>query len=170
MEGVLWMLMGCFVPHTLNLNICLRHHVWSSVSLSSSWLWIIDQCCLVFLCWLSRRYLQCKDCLAVIVIIVIVIMLNVIAVIAIINYPYHYHHHYDWRCRPFLWWLSSLPTMQTLLSVAVVARHSRSMSSSSLLAPTGALVLMMVNYISGSGGNFSDVEHLCLSILLQVSL
>ena len=39
----------------------------------------------------------------------------------------------------------------------------------SLLAPTGALVLMMVYYIY-IRTTFSDVEHLCLSILLQVSL
>ena len=38
-----------------------------------------------------------------------------------------------------------------------------------LLAPTGALVLMMVYYISAAA-TFSDFEHLCLSILLQVSL
>ena len=38
-----------------------------------------------------------------------------------------------------------------------------------LLAPTGALVLMMVYYIS-INPLFSDFEHLCLSILLQVSL
>ena len=38
-----------------------------------------------------------------------------------------------------------------------------------LLAPTGALVLMMVHYISAVA-TFSDFEHLCLSILLQVSL
>ena len=40
----------------------------------------------------------------------------------------------------------------------------------SLLAPTGALVLMMVYYISEAAPTFSDLEHLCLSILLQVSL
>ena len=43
-----------------------------------------------------------------------------------------------------------------------------------LLAPTGALVLMMVYYIyiyiSIYPATFSDFEHLCLSILLQVSL
>ena len=40
-----------------------------------------------------------------------------------------------------------------------------------LLAPTGALVLMMVYYISAAAAaTFSDFEHLCLSILLQVSL
>ena len=38
------------------------------------------------------------------------------------------------------------------------------------LAPTGALVLMMVYYISAAAATFSDFEHLCLSILLQVSL
>ena len=43
------------------------------------------------------------------------------------------------------------------------------------LAPTGALVLMMVYYISiraadSAAATFSDFEHLCLSILLQVSL
>ena len=42
----------------------------------------------------------------------------------------------------------------------------------SLLAPTGALVLMMVRDISAAAvvATFSDFEHLCLSILLQVSL
>ena len=39
-----------------------------------------------------------------------------------------------------------------------------------LLAPTGALVLMTVYYISAAAATFSDFEHLCLSILLQVSL
>ena len=42
-----------------------------------------------------------------------------------------------------------------------------------LLAPTGALVLMMVRDISAAAAaaaTFSDFEHLCLSILLQVSL
>ena len=43
-----------------------------------------------------------------------------------------------------------------------------------LLSPTGALVLMMVYYIyiyiSIYPATFSDFEHLCLSILLQVSL
>ena len=39
----------------------------------------------------------------------------------------------------------------------------------SLLAPTGALVLLMVHYISAVA-TFSDFEYLCLSILLQVSL
>ena len=39
----------------------------------------------------------------------------------------------------------------------------------SLLAPTGALILMMVRDISVAPA-FSDFEHLCLSILLQVSL
>ena len=38
------------------------------------------------------------------------------------------------------------------------------------LAPTGALVLMMVYYISAAAATFSDFEHLCLSILLQMSL
>ena len=40
----------------------------------------------------------------------------------------------------------------------------------SLLAPTGALILMMVRDISVAAPAFSDFEHLCLSILLQVSL
>ena len=39
-----------------------------------------------------------------------------------------------------------------------------------LLAPTGALVLMMVYYISKAAATFSDLEQLCLSILLEVSL
>ena len=40
-----------------------------------------------------------------------------------------------------------------------------------LLAPTGALVLMMVYCIYiRAAATFSDFEHLCLSILLQVSL
>ena len=39
-----------------------------------------------------------------------------------------------------------------------------------LLAPTGALILMMVRDISVAVPAFSDFEHLCLSILLQVSL
>ena len=39
-----------------------------------------------------------------------------------------------------------------------------------LLAPTGALVLMMVRDISVAAPAFSDFEHLCLSILSQVSL
>ena len=40
-----------------------------------------------------------------------------------------------------------------------------------LLAPTGALILMMVYYIYiYIRTTFSDFEHLCLSILLQVSL
>ena len=39
-----------------------------------------------------------------------------------------------------------------------------------LLAPTGALVLMMVYYISKAAPTFSDLEQLCLSILLEVSL
>ena len=39
-----------------------------------------------------------------------------------------------------------------------------------LLAPTGALVLTMVYDISIYPATFSDFEHLCLSILLQVSL
>ena len=39
-----------------------------------------------------------------------------------------------------------------------------------LLAPTGALVLMMVYDIYIYPPTFSDFEHLCLSILLQVSL
>ena len=39
----------------------------------------------------------------------------------------------------------------------------------SFLAPTGALVLMMVYYIS-KAATFSDLEQLCLSILLEVSL
>ena len=38
-----------------------------------------------------------------------------------------------------------------------------------LLDPSGALVLMMVHYIYNVQ-LFSDFEHLCLSILLQVSL
>ena len=38
-----------------------------------------------------------------------------------------------------------------------------------LLAPTGALVLMMVYCIYIYSPTFSDFEHLCLSILLQVS-
>ena len=43
-------------------------------------------------------------------------------------------------------------------------------SLESLLAPTGALILMMVRDISVAAPAFSDFEHLCLSILLQVSL
>ena len=44
-------------------------------------------------------------------------------------------------------------------------------SAHQLLAPTGALILMMVRDISvAAAPAFSDFEHLCLSILLQVSL
>ena len=41
-----------------------------------------------------------------------------------------------------------------------------------LLAPSGALIVMMVYYISAAAAapTFSDFQHLCLSILLQVSL
>ena len=58
----------------------------------------------------------------------------------------------------------------TINAVHATKRHSP--KTTSLLAPTGALVVMMVYYISAAAAaaTFSDFEHLCLSILLQVSL
>ena len=38
-----------------------------------------------------------------------------------------------------------------------------------LLAPSGALIVMMVYYISAAAATFSDFEHSSLSIMLQVS-
>ena len=39
-----------------------------------------------------------------------------------------------------------------------------------LLAPSGALIVIMVYYISAAAATFSDFEHSSLSIRLQVSL
>ena len=66
-----------------------------------------------------------------------------------------------WVETPPLTFSSNLPDAQDIPGLLVL-----------LLAPTGALVLMMVYdiYIYIYPPTFSDFEHLCLSILLQVSL
>ena len=66
--------------------------------------------------------------------------------------------------------------MSELVSLDMISARDPSSSEKPhhriiLLAPTGALVLMMVYDISAAAAaTFSDFEHLCLSILLQVSL
>ena len=91
----------------------------------------------------------------------------------------------DFRCGPLHGEIGLLKIQILLLHISVLKLLASKISivqkgsthpffPPELLAPTGALVLMMVYYIyiylSIYPATFSDFEHLCLSIQLQVSL